>query len=175
VTICLLFVSSRQQLSAPLSTPVAICSQLQLVRGLFRNGAVYFRVMCISICHPCEIRSAGKFRRKFRDERVPSRQTIHNLLNKLRETRLLIDKKQKHKRRVLTEKKLDDIGTRLEHTPRKSLKRLAQETGVSKSSAVFVHSNTGIVGPNPTQGMDVCMRLFCVCAVLCVGSGLATG
>jgi DeoR/GlpR family transcriptional regulator of sugar metabolism len=36
---------------------------------------------------------------------------------------------------VLTEEKLDDIGARLEHTPRKSLKRLAQETGVSKSSA----------------------------------------
>jgi hypothetical protein len=34
--------------------------------------------------------SAGKcrrqFRRKFRDETVPSRQTIHNLVNKLRST-----------------------------------------------------------------------------------------
>jgi hypothetical protein len=30
------------------------------------------------------------------------------------------------------------------------------------------------MGSNPTQGMDVCVRLFCVCAVLCVGSGLAT-
>jgi hypothetical protein len=56
-------------------------------------------------------------------------------VNKLRTTGFLIDKKQKHKRRVLTEEKLDDIGARLEHTPRKSLKRLAQETGVSKSSA----------------------------------------
>jgi hypothetical protein len=36
---------------------------------------------------------------------------------------------------VLTEEKQDDVGTRLEHTPRKSLKRLAQETGVSKSRA----------------------------------------
>jgi transposase len=76
-----------------------------------------------------------KFRRKFCDETVPSRQTIHNLVNKVRSTGLLIDKKQKHKRRVLTEEKLDDIGARLEHTPTKSLKRLAQETGVSKSSA----------------------------------------
>jgi hypothetical protein len=42
-----------------------------------------------------------------------------------------MDKKTKHKRRVLSEEKLDDIGARLEHTPRKS----AQETGVSKSSA----------------------------------------
>jgi hypothetical protein len=75
--------------------------------------------------------SAGKwrrkFRRKFRDERVPSGQTIHNLVNKLRTTGLLIDKKQKHKRRERTEK-LDGIGAGLEHTPRKSLKRLTQET-----------------------------------------------
>jgi hypothetical protein len=74
-----------------------------------------------------------KFRRKFRDERVPSRQTIHNLVSKFR-TGLLIDKRQEHKRRVFTEK-LEDLGARLEHTPRKSLKRLAQETGVSKSGA----------------------------------------
>jgi hypothetical protein len=63
--------------------------------------------------------SAGKCRqkcqRKFRDERVPSRQTIHNLVHKLRTTELLIDRKQKHKRRVLTEEKLDDIGASLEH------------------------------------------------------------
>jgi hypothetical protein len=56
-------------------------------------------------------------------------------VNTLRTTGLLIDKKQKHKRRVLTEEKLDDIGPGLEHTSRKSLKRLTQETGVSKSSA----------------------------------------
>jgi hypothetical protein len=36
-------------------------------------------------------------------------------------------------------------------------------------------SIAGIVGSNPTQGIDVCVRLFCVCVVLCVGSGLTTG
>jgi hypothetical protein len=45
---------------------------------------------------------------------------------------LFIDTKQKHKHRLLTEEALGDIGARLEYTPRKSLKRLAQETGVSK-------------------------------------------
>lgn len=35
---------------------------------------------------------------------------------------------------MLTQK-LDDIGARLVNTPRKSLKRVAEETGVSKSSA----------------------------------------
>jgi hypothetical protein len=56
-------------------------------------------------------------------------------VNKLRTTRVLIDKKQEHKRQVLTEEKLDDVGARLENTLRESLKRLAQETGVPKSSA----------------------------------------
>jgi hypothetical protein len=56
------------------------------------------------------------------------------MVNKLRTTGFVIDKKQKHKRPVLTEK-LHGIGARLEHTPRNSLKRLTHETGVSKSSA----------------------------------------
>jgi hypothetical protein len=44
-----------------------------------------------------------------------------------------------------------------------------------KAWTVFARSNAGIVGSNPTQRMDVCVRLFCVCVILCVGSGLATG
>jgi hypothetical protein len=35
----------------------------------------------------------------------------------------------------------------------------------SKAWTVFSRSNTGIVSANPTWGMDVCMRLFCVSAV----------
>jgi hypothetical protein len=82
----------------------------------------------------CEIRSVRKCRPKFREEKVPSTRTIHNLVNELRTTGLLIDNKQKYKRRVLTEEKLM-TRTRLEDTPRKLLKILAHETGVSKSSA----------------------------------------
>jgi hypothetical protein len=52
-------------------------------------------------------------------------------VNKLRTMGLLTDKEQKHKCRVLTEEKLEAIRAR----PRKSLKCLAQETGVSKPSA----------------------------------------
>jgi hypothetical protein len=37
-----------------------------------------------------------------------------------------------------------------------------------------VSSNTGVMISNPTRGMGLCVRLFCVCVVLCVGSGLAT-
>jgi hypothetical protein len=36
-------------------------------------------------------------------------------------------------------------------------------------------ARTLVVGSNFAQGMDVHVRLFCVCVVLCVGSGLATG
>jgi hypothetical protein len=32
-----------------------------------------------------------------------------------------------------------------------------------------------VVGSNSTQGMNVCVNLFSVCVVPCVGSGLATG
>jgi hypothetical protein len=32
----------------------------------------------------------------------------------------------------------------------------------SKALTVFARSNTGILGSNPTRGMDVCVRLFCV-------------
>jgi hypothetical protein len=46
----------------------------------------------------------------------PADKQSHNLVNKLSE------------RRVFTEEKLDDTGARFKHTPRKSPKRLAQET-----------------------------------------------
>jgi hypothetical protein len=37
------------------------------------------------------------------------------------------------------------------------------------------HELSSSVGSNPTRSMDVCVRLFCVCVLLCVRSGLATG
>jgi hypothetical protein len=32
-----------------------------------------------------------------------------------------------------------------------------------KAFTFFVRSNTAVVGSNPTRGMDVCLRLFCLC------------
>jgi hypothetical protein len=101
---------------------------------------------------------------KFHDERVPSRQTIHNLLNKLGTTGLLIDKKEKHKCQVLTEEKLDDTGARLE--PRKSLKHLAQETGVSKSNARMA---TQLMKPSSESWCLVCCKCkkdCCTCVLM---------
>jgi hypothetical protein len=46
---------------------------------------------------------------------------------------------------------------------------------LSTEWTVFAPSNIGVVGSNLTQGTDVCVRLICVCVVLCVGSGFSTG
>jgi hypothetical protein len=45
----------------------------------------------------------------------------------------------------------------------------------SKACTAFARSNAGIMGSNHTQGMDVCVHLFCACVVPCVGSSLSTG
>jgi hypothetical protein len=58
-----------------------------------------------------------RFGRKFQDVTVPQRETVHRLMNKVRETESVLDRKTESKRRVLTEEKLDEIGARLERTP----------------------------------------------------------
>jgi hypothetical protein len=53
--------------------------------------------------------------------------------------------------------------------------KLAPITVAAQSKAwnVFARSNTGIVGSNPNQGMDVCV--YSVFTLPCVDSGFATG
>jgi hypothetical protein len=74
--------------------------------------------------------------KKFCDNRVTTKQTIHNLVNKLRSMGLLMDKKQYMWVECLL-RKSSMTGARLEHThtPRKSKKHLAEETEVLKTSA----------------------------------------
>jgi hypothetical protein len=38
---------------------------------------------------------------------------------------------------------------------------------VPKAWTVFTHSNPGVLGWNPTRGMDVCLHLFCFFVALC--------
>jgi hypothetical protein len=45
----------------------------------------------------------------------------------------------------------------------------------SKSWTVFAPSNAGIVDSKPTQCMDVCVCLYSVFVLYCIGSGLETG
>jgi hypothetical protein len=56
-------------------------------------------------------------------------------VKKVRTHGILINRKSLKRNRVLTEEKLNDIGHRLENSPRKSLRRLARQSGVSVGSA----------------------------------------
>ena len=76
-----------------------------------------------------------RFQANYPGVRVPSREAVRLLVNKLRETGSILDKKRIVKRRVLTKQKLEEIGGRLENSPLKSLRRLAQETDISRASA----------------------------------------
>jgi hypothetical protein len=126
--VCLWFVSSRQQLSAPW----VICSQLTVGQ---QSGTTWFALLqssvyfCMRPVWNTDLPESvsENFNANFMMKQAKK---INNLVNKLRTMWFLIDKGKKHKHQVLTEEKLDDIGTRLEHIPRKSLKHLAQETGV---------------------------------------------
>jgi hypothetical protein len=48
-------------------------------------------------------------------------------------------------------------------------------TVAARSKAVFSRPNAGIVGSIPNEDIAVCALIFCICVVLCVGSGIATG
>jgi hypothetical protein len=79
-----------------------------------------------------------EFHCKFPGISVPSTTGIHKLINKVMSTGSLLDKKPAKNCRVLTEEKQYKIWARLEHTPLKSLRHLAQETSMSESSAAKV-------------------------------------
>ena len=74
------------------------------------------------------------FRDRFTDIRAPHRDTVRKLVNRFRETSSVLDRKPQRTRHVLTEENIDEIGQTLERSPRKSLSRLSQETGVSQFS-----------------------------------------
>jgi hypothetical protein len=65
------------------------------------------------------------------------------------------------------------INTELQHTVYEIQKKTLWPQ--IKLPRGITHSNTEIVGFNPTRGTDVCLRLFCLCWLPCVSSRLATG
>jgi hypothetical protein len=75
-----------------------------------------------------------KFRHKYLDSPVPTTLCVSNLVKKWGVTGSVCDIKKQSKRIVLTEEKVQDIEARLQISPRKLLRRLAQETGVWRDS-----------------------------------------
>jgi transposase len=75
-----------------------------------------------------------RFHRRYPGVRIPASSTILRLVKKVRSTGSFLDKKYTRQNAVLTDETLDEIGARLEHSPRKSLTRLAQQAQVSKTT-----------------------------------------
>jgi hypothetical protein len=76
-----------------------------------------------------------EFQQKFLGIDVPETSTTHYLVIKFKTTGLVLDKKAKRRRHVLTEEKRDNTNTRLERSSRKYLAKVNQQTDVSVSSA----------------------------------------
>jgi hypothetical protein len=72
---------------------------------------------------------------KFPDGTKPCKATIHNIITNLCPAESMQDKNKHRKRRVLTEEKLDDIGTRVERRPKKFLRLVIHQCGFAKSTA----------------------------------------
>ena len=81
-------------------------------------------------------RCVRKFWRRFPGNTVPSIHCVTRLFKKWRETGSVADKKKNQRKSVLTEETLADIEARMQISPRKSSRRLAQECGISKTSAL---------------------------------------
>jgi hypothetical protein len=93
-----------------------------------------------------------KFRLKFPEAPVPTQPYVNQLIRKLHITGSMLDKKKERKRNVLTEEKLTDIQARLQLSPRKSLRRLSQETDVAYTTA---RRATKLLGFRPYRILEV--------------------
>ena len=78
-----------------------------------------------------------QFCRDFPGRNAPIRVTILHLLNKVRETGVVQDKNKGHSGRLRsarTDPNIDNVGEHLAMSPRKSTRRLSQETDLSGTS-----------------------------------------
>ncbi|KDR16419.1 uncharacterized protein LOC110832618 [Zootermopsis nevadensis] len=76
-----------------------------------------------------------KFSQKYPGFTLPSKSTIYRIVRQVHRTGTVLDKKRNRRRHVLTEEVLDDIGAQLEANPNISMRKVASQCGVSKSSA----------------------------------------
>lgn len=97
-------------------------------------------------------RRVRRFSRKYPDCTIPTESCLSKLMKKWHTTGSVCDIPRKRERHVLTVEKLEDIRVRLEISPRKSLKRLAQETDISKGSA---HKATRLLKFRPYKQLFV--------------------
>jgi transposase len=88
----------------------------------------------------------SEFRDTFLDSPVPSKSTISRLVNRFRDTGSVQDRNRSGRTLVLIEDSLDDIRQTLLHFPRKTLRKLSLQSGLSYGS---VHKATKILELHP--------------------------
>jgi hypothetical protein len=71
------------------------------------------------------------FRNSFPDSVVPNKSAIQRLVECFCETRSVGERRCSGRPSVLSNASLEDIRARLLHSPRKSLRKLSQQTGVT--------------------------------------------
>jgi transposase len=74
------------------------------------------------------------FRNSFPDSVVPNKSTIKRLVERFRETGSSCEKRRSGRPSVLSNDSLEDIRARLLESPRKSLRKLSQQTGMTYGS-----------------------------------------
>jgi transposase len=81
-------------------------------------------------CAECQ----NAFRNSFPDSVVPNKSTIQRLVERFRETRSTGEKRRSGRPSVVSNDSLEDIRERLLQSPRKSLRKLSQQTGMTYGS-----------------------------------------
>ena len=76
-----------------------------------------------------------KFREQFPESTVPNRDTVRDLIDKFRRTGSVLDEDRSGRPSVTSPEKKEEISDALLRSPSKSIRRLAQQTAVSKSTA----------------------------------------
>jgi transposase len=78
--------------------------------------------------------SQNAFRNFFPDSVVPNKSTVQRLVERFRETGSIGEKRRSGRPSVLSNDSLEDIRARLLQSPRKSLRKLSQQTGITYGS-----------------------------------------
>jgi AraC-like DNA-binding protein len=79
------------------------------------------------------------FRNSFPDSVVPNKSTIQRLVDRLREARSTGEKRCSGRPSVLSNDSLEDTRARLLQSPRKSLRKFSQQTGMTLTKRLKLH------------------------------------
>ncbi|CAI9731261.1 Hypothetical predicted protein [Octopus vulgaris] len=106
----------------PLKMVLTLQERIFIVENVFRDGGKYTK----------EVQES--FQEKFGAERLPHRNCVSALLHKFKKTGSVQDKPKSGRPKVVTDTVLQNVTNKLQRSPRKSLRRLSQETRISLTS-----------------------------------------